>query len=416
MRTYLFAPALIVLCLLPACGGANRQSAPSKSSDTAALDAEDEEEIEEVEVGEDEDCGNGDDDDFDGLADCRDDDCLGSSECQEDCDNGDDDDLDGVADCADDDCAGRCSEDCDNGRDDDGDGDEDCDDAECKVFDTCVELVCDDGQDSDDDGDVDCDDSDCASSPACTCPTHDDLSGALGSWSVADGAVDQDVLDPATCGSASSGDELILEWTAPYQGCFQVNTEGSTYDTVAYVLAGDDCDGSEIACDDDSGPDRTSSVRWWGDAGDDFLLVLDAFSDSESGSLVVQIDGLPGGAEADLDVGTSSGGEVVTGNTAGEGADTSFGSCSSRSGAPDVVVEWTVPASGTWQIDTNESDFDTIISVIQNCVELTCDDDSGDGSASMSIVELETGDLVQIVITGYNGAEGNYALNLTYGG
>jgi len=53
-----------------------------------------------------EDCGNGTDDDGDGLVDCDDPECWGVGACstETDCGNGLDDDLDGAVDCADDDC------------------------------------------------------------------------------------------------------------------------------------------------------------------------------------------------------------------------------------------------------------------------------------------------------------------------
>ncbi len=51
-----------------------------------------------------EDCEDGADNDFDGLTDCEDDDCI--AECMEDCADGVDNDLDGVSDCLDDECWG----------------------------------------------------------------------------------------------------------------------------------------------------------------------------------------------------------------------------------------------------------------------------------------------------------------------
>ncbi len=49
-------------------------------------------------------CGNGADDDCDGLIDCEDADCIDSVACGEDCTNGGDDDGDGLIDCDDADC------------------------------------------------------------------------------------------------------------------------------------------------------------------------------------------------------------------------------------------------------------------------------------------------------------------------
>ncbi len=83
-----------------------------------------------------EDCGNGQDDDCDGLIDCADEeDCDGNRACtgMEVCDNTIDDDFDGLTNCDDPDCradpACGCradAEDCGNGQDDDCDGLVDC--------------------------------------------------------------------------------------------------------------------------------------------------------------------------------------------------------------------------------------------------------------------------------------------------
>ncbi|MFK7992377.1 MAG: hypothetical protein AB8I08_40525 [Sandaracinaceae bacterium] len=92
-------------------------------------------------------CGNGIDDDRDGLTDCADDSCHGHpfvTVCTEDCTTPGDDDLDGFADCEDRDCwdtpgclalpshqeAGAAE--CGNGLDDDGDGFRDCADFSCQ--------------------------------------------------------------------------------------------------------------------------------------------------------------------------------------------------------------------------------------------------------------------------------------------
>ncbi len=55
-----------------------------------------------------EQCGDGKDNDGDGLLDCEDDDCIGNAACTEtSCDNETDDDGDGFVDCADADCWGN---------------------------------------------------------------------------------------------------------------------------------------------------------------------------------------------------------------------------------------------------------------------------------------------------------------------
>ena len=117
---------------------------------------------------------------------CLDRACTPISEAQ--CGNGLDDDQDGLTDCADPDCAGQpcgpapstftcdvnlaCSCDgvvnpppesnCTDGIDDDCDGFVDCADPDCASTTSCPETACGDGLDNDGDGLIDCDDPDCA--------------------------------------------------------------------------------------------------------------------------------------------------------------------------------------------------------------------------------------------------------------
>ena len=98
-------------------------------------------------------CDNGIDDDGNGLIDCRDPACSGDKACvvpgREVCNNNLDDDDDGAIDCADSDCVSDPScqvqpgqELCDNGKDDNGDRLVDCSDPQCKTFPACLQAAC----------------------------------------------------------------------------------------------------------------------------------------------------------------------------------------------------------------------------------------------------------------------------------
>jgi hypothetical protein len=98
-------------------------------------------------------CGNGIDDDCNGLVDCADPACFGDRACsnpgQEICNNGIDDDGNGLIDCADPACMGSLAckptmgmEICDNGVDDNGDGLVDCSDPQCTKFPACLTVDC----------------------------------------------------------------------------------------------------------------------------------------------------------------------------------------------------------------------------------------------------------------------------------
>lgn len=129
-------------------------------------------------------CGDGIDNDSDGLIDCADPDCASFAGCQETpseiCDNEQDDDGDGLVDCADPDCASVApcaaapTEICTNGIDDDGDNLIDCLDPDCAEHEACRFAPtedCDNGVDDDGDHAVDCDDSACQNDSFCN-PTQ----------------------------------------------------------------------------------------------------------------------------------------------------------------------------------------------------------------------------------------------------
>ena len=126
-------------------------------------------------------CGNGIDDDCNGLVDCFDPACQGQPSCidrkKEICTNGIDDDGNGLIDCKDPACFGDPAcfvpghEICNNGLDDDDDGLVDCKDPDCFLDASCVAHtgteICDNGIDDNGDKLVDCSDPQCKSFPAC---------------------------------------------------------------------------------------------------------------------------------------------------------------------------------------------------------------------------------------------------------
>ncbi len=132
-------------------------------------------------------CGNGTDDDRDGLVDCADRDCANDAACTQRCC------FDTIANqcvtscCQNGACLGNCycgtawctrcagggtETQCGDGVDNDGDGFVDCRDPDCASSATCAPAreVCSNGQDDDGDGLVDCADSDCAADPV-ACPS-----------------------------------------------------------------------------------------------------------------------------------------------------------------------------------------------------------------------------------------------------
>ncbi len=127
-------------------------------------------------------CGDGLDNDDDGLVDCSDPDCGTSSAClpvpAESCNDGVDNNGNGLADCDDPDCSTTSAclpppvEICGDGFDNDGNGLTDCDDDKCASHSACLGVAeterCGNGIDDDNDDKIDCADDECLDDPACS--------------------------------------------------------------------------------------------------------------------------------------------------------------------------------------------------------------------------------------------------------
>jgi hypothetical protein len=194
------------------------------------------------------------------------------------CDDGLDNDRDGEVDCLDFDCETDlgCYElgtDCAGGVDDDGDGDIDCADFDCFGYAACIETMCANTLDDDGDGDIDCADADCLTTAACeTCPAVN-LGMTLGAST---GTTTGETNNRAgSCGGSTSEDRTVA-FTAPAAGTYTIDTFGSAFDTVLYVLEGG-CAGFEIACDDDSDGGSQSEVVVDLGAGQTIIIVVDGF-------------------------------------------------------------------------------------------------------------------------------------------
>jgi hypothetical protein len=109
---------------------------------------------------------------------------------------------------------------------------------------------------------------------------------------------------------------------------------------------------------------------------------------------------------------------MVSGTTVGRNKQLGDPSCMQTFGAPDVTFLWTAPGTGTFQIDTHDSDFDTVLWVLDGtCAgrELACNDDDENIDfipTSILTVDLTAGQQVVIVVSGLE-ASGNYVLHIT---
>lgn len=111
----------------------------------------------------------------------------------------------------------------------------------------------------------------------------------------------------------------------------------------------------------------------------------------------------------------------ATGSTAG--GEDRFGDapCAMGGGAgvPDLAFQWTAPAAGRYEISTEGSSFDTVLTVRRGGCEggeiLDCNDDVGSSRQARLSVELEACETILIVVDGFAARE-NGAVRLSISG
>ncbi|MGK3989865.1 MXAN_6577-like cysteine-rich protein [Sorangium sp. So ce136] len=103
--------------------------------------------------------------------------------------------------------------------------------------------------------------------------------------------------------------------------------------------------------------------------------------------------------------------QVVTGTTLG--ADTYFGLACVAAGSTEMVYRFTAEKAGGYRFDTAGSSYDTALGLLTTdiCDELACNDDRGGAEASATL-SLDEGQAVFVVVSGYNGAQGDFVLSI----
>ena len=102
---------------------------------------------------------------------------------------------------------------------------------------------------------------------------------------------------------------------------------------------------------------------------------------------------------------------MVFGSTSGEQNDFA-GSCGLSGVSPDYAYQYVATIGGTYVFDTFGSGYDTVLQAWDLCdgPEIICNDDAQDLQSEIQ-VELEAGQGVIIVVSGFNGSNGSYSLN-----
>jgi hypothetical protein len=116
---------------------------------------------------------------------------------------------------------------------------------------------------------------------------------------------------------------------------------------------------------------------------------------------------------SEQDVGSTTGAAVAMGTTVG--ADDDLDPSCGGTGGPDRVITFTAAMAGLYTFDTVGSAYDTKLAAYLECSdgsEIICNDDTV-GLTSEVSVDLLAGQVVLLVVDGFNGATGAWVLNIT---
>ena len=225
--------------------------------------------------------------------------------------------------------------------------------------------------------------------------------------------------EPFHAGNAG-GSSVWWNWTAPTSGTVTIGTDGSNFDTILGIYTGSSVSNlTEVASDDDGGDGLQSQVTFEVVGGTNYKIAVDGYF------------GIQGNIVLDLALGTTqiSNDDFADSATLSGSSDNATASnvnATIESGEPfhagnaggsSVWWNWTAPSSGLVTIDTNGSDFDTLLaaytgSSVSNLTEIDSDDDGGFGLQSEIVFQAVAGTNYQIAVDGYNGTAGNVDLAL----
>jgi hypothetical protein len=171
-------------------------------------------------------------------------------------------------------------------------------------------VFCTDGRDDDCNGIYDCEDMSCAGSPECgvvSCAV-----GVLSGFGMRIATGDtrgQPNMRNGTCSDGDAG-EVYYMWSPPGPGRYIIDTNGSRYDTVLYLLQFA-CEGPELGgmCNDDIDPGRIQASQLIYDSPDGrpIAIVVDGW-DGDEGFYVLNIRRAPTGVDAGVDGGVADAG------------------------------------------------------------------------------------------------------------
>ncbi|MDY7004440.1 MAG: S8 family serine peptidase [Cyanobacteriota bacterium] len=216
------------------------------------------------------------------------------------------------------------------------------------------------------------------------------------------------------------GSSIWWNWTAPSSGLVNIDTFDSSFDTVLAAYTGSSLQElTEVTSNDDAGTDVQSEIMFEVEAGTNYKIAVDGFN----------------GAAGDVELALSLQTELLANDDfanrislndtdvfmgRNEGATSEPGEPAHAESDATASLWWTytAPESGTVTINTDGSDFDTVLaaytgSTLSELIEVASSDDSVDfGIQSEITFDVVAGETYNIAVDGFDGEVGNINLEV----
>ena len=227
------------------------------------------------------------------------------------------------------------------------------------------------------------------------------------------------------------GASVWFNWTATSSGLVNVNTYGSSFDTLLGVYTGTSVSSlTLVASNDDAGGTLQSAVSFSAVSGTTYHLAVDGYNAGRgagpatgSVKLTLATVAAPANdnfASAQVLTGTSV---VVTGSNVGASKQAGEPTLAGNAGGASVWYAWQAASSGSVTISTIGSSFDTMLGVytgtsVSSLTLVASNDDISAYNVQSSVTFHATaGTTYRIVVDGYNygagAATGSIQLNLS---
>ncbi len=224
------------------------------------------------------------------------------------------------------------------------------------------------------------------------------------------------VNDPNLCNGAGQGSHSVwYVYTSTTAGTLYLDTLGSNYDTVLGVFTGMWGSLMTVGCDDDSGPNRTSILNVPVVSDTTYYIEVAGYYAGSSGNLELLASLVTPPANDDFDNAFVISATPYTytqdtalATTAADDPSLSCGATGRQSHS--VWYRFTASGSGRLYLDTNDSNYDTVLAVWTgsrgSLTQSACDDDSGSGLASYVDMAVTAGTTYHIEIVSYDDGTG----------